>query len=101
MESRQDKLQRNAMISALRRFDGWDELKQAIDHEHSDRVEELVSELMKIMNNRDETYIKRTIEIRKELVQRLQEYCVRHGYKQKQVVNLALDILLTMEEDKE
>jgi hypothetical protein len=81
---------------AVDRFNRWDELKDAIERKDREQIEELVSDLMRYIEQDDQTYVKRTYEIREDLYDRLRIFCVQHGYKQKTVINAALEAFLQL-----
>jgi len=85
--------------SILQRFDGWEELKASIEKKDGPKVEKLIADLVVMFEHNQDTYIKRTVEIREELVEKLRIFCVTNGYKQKTIVNLGLEIILELFEE--
>lgn len=79
----------------------WDALRSLIRERQQDDklIDEIVLSIVDAMEKAEDfEYIKRTFQIREDLLEEMQVYCVRNGITQKTFINLAIQMMLDVSE---
>lgn len=82
--------------NVVKNFHAWDELKAAIENKDDEQIKAFVKELVQSLEKYNFNYVKRTFEIREDVLERMRIYCVRNDIKQKSFINIAIETLLSL-----
>ncbi|GMA65976.1 hypothetical protein [Alicyclobacillus fastidiosus] len=87
------------VLSFLKTDPVWERLRSAMENKSDDEVEEIMRHLIRVMENSQKKYVKKTYEVRDDLYDEMKLYCVRNNITQKVFLNIAIEVLLRWKTD--
>ncbi|WAH41442.1 hypothetical protein NZD89_24890 [Alicyclobacillus fastidiosus] len=83
-------------IQYLKNTSEWEEFREALDGQDDETVARIFLQLLEAVKVMEGNYEKTTIEIRKDIMQKVRLYCARSPYNIKTFTNAALEAMVNI-----